>query len=339
MKTISLQEISTALKVSKSTISYVLNGRGDEKRISINTQQMIEEYAKAHNYKPNPLARSLIVGKSNMIGFVLPNIADFFFARITRSIEKKAMQSGYEVVFSSTGEDKEREEKSIQSMLDRNVDGLIIASTQKNEKDILRLTQNKFPMVLIDRKYPDISTNFVGLNNIGGITMLVEHLINMGRKKIGFVSLNMDLLTLNERLNSYEETMKRNGCEVKKGFIQQLEYNHTDNDMERIIKIMLSKSIGVEGLIFSTQFLAADGIRALNKMNIKVPTDMAVVSYGHKNDFDLFKVPLTAIDFPVEEIGEKAVDILLENMKDINMKKEEFYFNTELIVRESCGSH
>lgn len=339
MKTISLQDISTALKVSKSTISYVLNGRGDEKRISLTTQEKIKEYAEIHNYKPNPLARSLILGKSNMIGFILPNIADSFFARISSSIEKKAMQYGYEVVFKSTGENQAREEKSIQSMLDRNVDGLIIASSQKNEKDILRLIQNKFPLVLIDRHYHAISTNFVGLNDGQGIAILIEHLLKLGRKRIGLVTLNMELLTLKLRLNSYLETMKLNGHEVEEGFVQQLDYDHTDNDMERIIKDMLSQSVGVDSLVFSTQFLAADGIKTLKALNVKIPEDLAIVSYGNKKDFDLFQTPITAINFPVEEIGEKAVDILMENIKDKNMKSKEVYFNTELIVRESCGNY
>ncbi len=131
LKKISLQDISKSLNISKGTISLVLNGRGDEKRVSKETQEKIIKFAKDHNYNANQLARALSRGKSDMIGLVVPNISDVFFATIARRIEKKAEQSGYNVIFSSTGERIEKESRIIQSMLDRQVDGLIIASCQK----------------------------------------------------------------------------------------------------------------------------------------------------------------------------------------------------------------
>ena len=122
MKKISLQDISSQLNISKATISIVLNGRGDEKRVSKTTQEKIIQFARENNYKANYLARGLSLGKSDTIGLVVPNIGDSYFARIARRIERKARRSGYNVVFSSTGESKERESELIQSMLSRGVD-------------------------------------------------------------------------------------------------------------------------------------------------------------------------------------------------------------------------
>src|SRR6056300_426746 len=121
MKKASIKDIAKHLNVSVSTVSLTLNGRGDEKRISKDTQKKIIAYAEQQNYRPNPFAKGLKKGSSDTIGLVVPNISDSFYARIARRIEKKAEEYGYNVVFSSTGESKKKEKELIRSMLDRQV--------------------------------------------------------------------------------------------------------------------------------------------------------------------------------------------------------------------------
>lgn len=338
MKQISLQNIADALKVSKATVSYVLNGRGDEKRVSKETQERIKKFAKKHKYNANQLARSLSTGKSNMIGLIVPNISDTFFARIARRIEEKAEESGYNVIFSSTGENINREQKIIQSMLDRKVDGLIIASCQQNDEDMVRLKKAKFPFVLIDRHYPKIPTNYVGLDNMSGITKAVNQLINNGRKRIGFVSLNMELETLIERKIGYCQAMAANGLAVENNFMQYLNYEHRTADVKSVLSKMLQPPIGIDSVIFATHFLAAEAIRELKAMNVKIPEQLAIVSYGQKKDFDILEPPITAIKFPIDEIGDKAVDILLRNINNPEMTFESIYLKTVMIARKSCGN-
>lgn len=337
MNRMSLQNIADALKVSKATVSYVINERGDEKRVSRQTQERIKDFVKKHNYKTNQLARSLSIGKTNIIGLVVPNISDTFFAKIARRIEEKAEKSGYNVIFSSTGENVEREKKIIQSMLDRKVDGLIVASCQKNEGDIKRLKKANFPFVLIDRNYPEIQTNYVGLDNMSGIACAVNHLINNGRKRIGFVSLNMALETLVERRISYCNTMEVNGLSIENGFMEYLNYEHKAGDMNNALKRMLQPPVDIDSVVFVTHFLAAEAIRELKTMNVKVPEDLAIVSYGQKRDFDILETPITAVSFPIDEIGDNAVDILLRNIENPEMAYESAMLKTEMIVRKSCG--
>lgn len=338
MKINCLQDISKSLNISKSTISLVLNGRGDEKRVSKETQEKIIKFAKEHNYKANQLARGLSRGKSEMIGLVVPNIADSFYARIARRIEKKAEQFGYNVIFSSTGENKERESKLIHSMLDRQVDGLIIASCQKNKEDILKLKSRNYPFVLIDRFYPEIETNIVSIDNEDGISLLVEQLIRLGRKRIGFVSLTNKIEPLRLRLASYKQTMEKHGLPIEEGFVQELDYDRMETDIHDVMKKMIQFPICVEAIVFGTHFLAADGLRELKKMNIRIPFDVAVVSFGQMRDFDLIEPPVTSVLLPSNEIGDKAVDILLHIMKQTVLGYEKFSFQTELLIRKSCGT-
>lgn len=338
LKKISLQDISRSLNISKSTISIVLNGRGDEKRVSQETQEKITKFAKDHNYQANQLARGLSRGKSDMIGLIIPNISDIFYARIARRIERKAEKSGFNVVFSSTGESAKKESKLIQSMLNRQVDGLIIASTQQNAEDILRLKRINFPFVLIDRQYPDIDTNYVGVDNFGGIAVAVEQLVGLGRKRIGFVSLKPGLDAIRDRLAGYEQTMLKHGHEVKEGFVKELEYDSIESDMSHIISDMVQFPVNIEGIVFATHFLAASGLRELKKLNIRVPMDVAFVSFGQMSDFDLVEPPITSLAQPIDEIGDKAVELLLRSMKDDSLVHEKINLISKLIVRKSCGT-
>jgi len=338
VKKTTLQDIASQLNISKATVSIVLNGRGDEKRVSKETQEKIIQYAAENNYQANHLARGLSLGRSDTIGLVVPNIGDNYFARIARRIERKARRSGYNVVFSSTGESKERESELIQTMLSRGVDGLILASSQKNQADILELKKSKFPFVLIDRCYPELESNYVGEDNEGGAFQATNQLVKTGRKRIGFVTLLTGLEVIHQRLAGYQLSMKENGLPFKDEWSRELEYEYTESDMLEHIKSMVQAPSNIEGIVFATHFLAASGMRALKEMNIRVPEDVALVSFGQMNAFDLVNPPVTAIIQPVDELGDRAVEILLENLSGKNTRIEHVILNNRLEIRKSCGT-
>jgi len=148
MKKVFLKDIAKDLNISKTAVSLVLNDKGDENKISKDTQKRILDYAKKHNYVPNQLARGLSRGKSETIGLIIPNISDTFYSMMAVHIERKAKDLGYIVIFSCTYEDHNKEAELIRSMLNRQVDGLIIASTQENQKEIEELKKMNFPFVL-----------------------------------------------------------------------------------------------------------------------------------------------------------------------------------------------
>ena len=338
VKNITLQDIANQLNVSKATISIVLNGHGDEKRVSKETQERIVQFARGKNYRANQLARGLSLGKSEMIGLVIPNIGDNYYARIARRIERKARLSGYNVVFSSTGENRERESELIQSMLSRGVDGLIIASSQKNQEDIERLKKSNFPFVLIERCYPELDTNFVGEDNEGGISKATNHLIELGQKRIGFVSLKSGLEAMRMRLVGYQNTMKHNGLPVEDTFIKELDYEYSESDMLEVIRSMVQSPSSIEGIVFATHFLAASGLRALKKLNFRIPADVALVSFGQMNAFDLIEPPVTSVIQPVDELGDRAVEILLDNMGGEKREHKSIILHNSLEIRKSCGA-
>lgn len=338
MKKLTLQDIANQLNISKATVSFVLNGHGDEKRVSKETQERILQFAQKHNYKANHLARGLSLGRSETIGLIVPNIADSYFARIARRVERKARLSGYNVVFSSTRESRERESELIQTMLSRGVDGLIIATSQMNQEDICLLIKSKFPFVLIDRYYKELETNYVGEDNLGGASTATNQLVKTGRKRIAFITLNNDLEALHQRLDGYRLSMKQHGLPIQDKWIRTLNYEYSESDMLEQITSMISAPENIEGIVFATHFLAASGIRALRELKVRIPADVALVSFGQMNAFDLVDPPVTSVVQPVDDLGDRAVEILLDNLGGEITNNRRIVLNNRLEIRKSCGA-
>lgn len=339
MKKIFLKDIAKDLNVSKTTVSLVLNDKGDQNKISKGTQQKIKDYVKEHNYVPNHMARGLSRGKSETIGLIIPNISDVFYAKIADCVERKAQEFGYTVVYSSSNEVPKKEAELIQSMLNRQVEGLIIASTQRNQKEIDALKKADFPFVLIDRHYPESATNHVVVDNFNGTKRLTEHLLKLGRRKIGLVTLEPGLEAIKQRLLGYQAALQDFGIEPNKAWVKELNKDHYQAEMKQVIKDLWSFPDTVDAIVFTTHYLTALGLRELKTFKIKVPQEVAIVSFDELSAFDLVDPPITSVTQPVADIGKFALEILMNKIDDkpapgLNQKM----LDTALIVRKSCGT-
>ena len=338
MKKIFLKDIAKDLKVSKTTVSLVLNNKGDENKISKDTQQKIIAYAKKHNYVPNQLARGLSRGKSETIGLIIPNIADIFYAKIASCVEKKANDFGYTVIFSSSNEDPKKEAELIRSMLHRQVEGLIIASTQKNQKEITALKKINYPFILIDRHYPGSDSDYVVVDNYNGTKTATEHLLSLGRRKIGFVTLKPGLEAIKQRLLGYQDALREVHIRPVKKRIKELDLKNYQQEIKAAIKELIRFPIAVDSIIFSTHYLTAIGLRELKKLDIKVPQEVAIVSFDEMSAFDLLDPPITSVIQPVADIGNIAVDILMNSIQGNPPAFDRRILNTKLAIRKSCGA-
>ncbi|MCG8307654.1 MAG: LacI family transcriptional regulator [Cytophagales bacterium] len=336
MKKTSIKDIAKHLNVSVPTVSLVMNGRGDEKRISQETQKKILDYAKAQNYKPNVFAKGLKKGRSEMIGLIIPNISDVFYARIASRIEKEAAKQGYTVIYSSSEESGKKERELIRSMLDRQVEGLIIASTQKNEVDILELKRMNFPFVLVDRHYPNIETDYVIVDNKGGTDKAVSHLLSCGMTKIGFVTLTPELDAIKNRFLGYKSALENHGIAFNPGYVQELNVENYEQEMYGAIDRLINSEPPIDSILFTTHFLTAFGLRELRARQIRVPEDVKIISYGQYSVFDLIEPPITAVTQPVLDMGDQAVDILLGKLKGRSNENSQVVLETDFISRKSC---
>ena len=339
MKKIFLKDIAKDLNVSKTTVSLVLNNKGDANKISKETQQKIRAYVKEHNYVPNQLARGLSRGKSETIGLIIPNISDVFYAEIAACVERRAKDLGYTVIFSSSNEDPQKEAALIRSMLNRQVDGLIIASTQQNQEEIEALKKLDFPFVLIDRHYPEIPTDRIVVDNFKGTKILTEHLLKLGRRNIALITLAPGLDAIRQRLLGYQSALKDFGIQPNEDWVKELTKECYEGEMKQAIKALWRFPNSIDAIVFTTHYLTALGLRELKQLNIKVPQEIAIVSFDELSAFDLVDPPITSIVQPVAEMGKLALESLMEKITSNQEKSiQEKVLDVRLVIRKSCGS-
>ncbi len=237
MKKFTITDIAKKLNVSKTTVSFVLNGKGDERNISKETQKRIRDLALLLNYQPSAVAQSLKKGKTNSIGYLVPDISNLFFARIGRKIEDLLLKKGYHLFIGSTDEDPEKELELINSLMSRRVDGLIIASSRiESIKSILK---SKFPVVLFDREDENIEANYVLVENKKSMSKAVNELIGSGCSKIGLLSITPDVFSLKQRIEGYENALVANGLEVLPDLIRTVNKNEIKKSVKEQLQFLV----------------------------------------------------------------------------------------------------
>ena len=309
-KRVSLKDIAQKVGVSTALVSYVLNNQ-KENRISKDIAQKIRETAQALNYRPNQIAKSLKTRKTLTIGLVVADIANPFFSTLARIIEDEAEKNQYTVIFGSSDETAERSQKLIEVLLDRQVDGLILAPTENSESQIRQLQERNIPFVLIDRYFPSLEANYVGVNNHEAAYQCGLHLVETGRKRIGFIGFRTNLLHLQDRKNGFLKALKDGGVAFEKNQYREVALDATKEEVEESIQQLLKGPTPVDALFFASNKLSTIGLKYINRLPVTVPSELALCSFDQSDATDLFYAPLTYVRQPLEEMGQTAVQLLL----------------------------
>jgi len=331
-KKVSLKDIAREVGVSTALVSYVLNGLAKEKRVGKEVVDKINKAAKELNYQPNQIARSLRKGSTNTLGLIVADISNPFFAQLARVIEDEAAKNNYTVVFGSSDENCKKSKSLIDTLLNRQVDGLIVAPTEGCTEHIISLAQREIPIVLFDRYLPELSTSHVVLNNYQATYSAVEHFMLKGFTKIKMVAYKSAMIHMQERIRGYKEAMVKHGL-ARNSVVKEVRYNHIKNDMEKIFNEIESDT---DAVLFATNALSLEGLYAIRQKNLRVPEDIAVIGFDGHEAFDFFNPALTYIQQPMDEMGKESVRILIEQIKG-SKKIVQVVLKSQLIERGSCG--
>ncbi len=338
MKRTSLKDIARHLGVSTALVSLVINHRGDEKGISPETQKKVWDLVKKLNYKPHHVARSLRLGNSKIIGLIIADISNVFYSAIAKSIEDKASEKGYSIIFMSSEENPKKEEEMIRLLIDRGVDGLILSTSFSERDQIRKLRNTKIPFVLIDRYVPGVKTNYVLAGNYQGAFDMTEHLLSAGYTKIALLYVTPShLTTMKNRVSGYQDALRKNGCAVKNRWIKGIPHSDIKKNMEPVLKDLIYKE-KVQSVFFLNNKLTIAGLEILKRLKLRIPYDISFVTF---DDIDLFKFSyptITSVSQPKEEIGKRAFEILLNQIRDPQAKKQQITLPVKINIRESCGS-
>lgn len=329
-KRVSLKDIAAKVGVSTALVSYVLNGQEKEKRVGKEVVEKIRKAADEMNYQPNQIARSLRKGTTSTIGLIVADIANPFFGQLARIIEDEASRHNYVVILGSSDESFRKSASLTEIFLNRQVDGFILVPSEGDHILVQSLAQRNIPLVLIDRHFPEIDTDFVVLDNQKATYEATLRLIDKGCRKIKMVAYHSSLSHMNERIKGYRDAMyERNLNQFAKVEEVETRTMQMANRMDDIIR-----NADNEALIFATNTLSIAGLYAIQRNNIQVPNDLLVIGFDGNEAFDFFSPPITFIEQPLLEIGRQAVNAVLKQIQGSEQKMQ-LRIASQLVARDS----
>jgi LacI family transcriptional regulator len=308
-----MQDIANKLGVSKGTVSLVLSGKAREKRVSKKLCEKIIQTVKEMDYQPNEIARSLRTGITKTIGVVVTDISNEFFGRLTFHIQEQAKKYGYTVITTNTNERLDEFDDLITILLNKRVDGIIFVPVDNGQKTAVKISEKRIPMVQIDRYYPEIDANYIGVNNYKITSEATEALISRGCRRIAIICYDIWLSALIERRNACADTLKRNGL-YNPDLVINIHYENQDEEIKQAIIDLSNKPQKVDAVFFCSRRVCITGIKYMHQTGIKIPDDMQVLCFDKIESFEIANIPINYIEQPIREMGEKAVDILMEHM-------------------------
>lgn len=333
MSHITLRDIAKEAGVSTTTISRALNDKPD---VSPKTKDKILEIAKNLGYTPNLLAKSLRSRKSKTIGVILADISNPFFSAVAKGIEDAARKRNYSIILCNTDEKYEKEEEAVRVLVEKRVDGLLITPVQKEYKDILRIKEQKIPLVLVGRHFDTIKTNSVVSDDALGGFLATEYLIKKGHRKILYISGPLHISSATERLKGYKRALR----ECKIPFEEKLVRGYTAKMGEAytLMRKILKKKLDFTAVFTFSDFLALGVMKALREEKSKIPDDVAVVGYDDIEFASILEIPLTTVHMPKYRLGMEGVNMLIDDIEGKNSAKklQKLTIKPELIVRKSA---
>src|ERR1700733_11066905 len=247
-KKLSINDIANELQVAKSTVSFILNGKAKEKRISDELTEKVLKFVEEKGYKPNQLAKSLSTGKTKMICLMVEKISDYFFSHIAFHLEALAYKNGYKIIYCSTENDPEKTRELISLLRARYVDGYIITPPAGIEAEIKALINDNLPVVLFDRFLPNVSTDYVGLDNYKGTYDGVEYLVETQAKKIALVTLDSAQSQMTERHAGYIAALKKH--RLKPVILKVPFANDTETNVKHCVQF-IKDNPGIDAIVFA----------------------------------------------------------------------------------------
>ncbi len=332
-KKISITDVAQQLGISITTVSFILNGRAQEKRISDKLVKRVLDFMQEVNYKPSSLARSLRTGKTNIIGLMVEDISDPFFSSIARAIEALAYENGYKIIYCSTENATDKTRELIAMYSERHVDGYIIVPPEGLEQDIEQLIESGKPVVLIDRYLPALETDYVIINNEESAYQATTHLINSGYKNIAFVTIDSLQPQMLDRLSGYEKALSEHGLSQ---FVKEIYYKNSDQATQQIVSF-LDRKQQIDAIFFATNYLCVSGLKALSQKGLNIPGQIGIVSFDDYELFELYTPSVTTVSQPTNTIAEEAISLLLSRLKKLakENKPQKIVIPTTLIIRKS----
>lgn len=296
----------------------------------------IRQMAEDLNYKPNQFAKSFRTGKTFTLGLIVDDISNFFFGHLAKAVEVEADKFGYTVMFCNSENDEGKARNVLDSLMEKRMDGYIIAPTFSMVPEIKELREQNKPIVLIDRFFPDIPASYVTIDNYKGAFESVSHLVKNGYTKIAIVTNETEQIQLLERLEGYKAALRKHKLPFLPGLVKKIPFNYTEQKTIKEIENFLKGNSHIDSVLFTSNNLGIPGVESLKNLNEKIAVDIAVICFDDNDLFRLASPSITVVSQPIRQMGKHAVKILLDQIESKETDGEtNIVLPPNLIIRDS----
>lgn len=313
MANITQKDIAKVFGVTPSTVSKALN---DSHEISVVTKKRIKDYAKANNFKPNIIAKNLKFGHSNTIGVIISSINNLFITQILDGIYKASSETGYDIIIMQSHENIENEKACLDSLISRNVDGIIMAPVSEisNIDYIRNIHENICPILLFDRINSDLQVTKIGVQEIKGAFEATKYLFNIGRKKILFITGDK-FTDRYPRLRGYKSAFQKFDVPFNEKYIIACDLGDLDAMDAKITQSLIElKNLNMmpNAILGATDMITICTLGVLANMKIEVPKQIAVIGFCNTDSASSMNPSLSTVRQPATEIGTLALSKMVE---------------------------
>lgn len=326
-----ISDIAKQSGFSLTTVSRVLNNKGDKYRISKKTQDKIKAIAKELSYVPNLFAANLKSGRSHTVALIIPSLNNPFFAGIASKVNSEIRRFGYTTIISDSNEDEEIEKKDLNNLISRNIEGIIIAPCGDKVDHLENINNSGIPVICIDRYFEDVDLPYVSTDNYLGASMATKHLIDNGHQNIACIQGVLKSTPNRLRVKGFVEAMKEAGLSsytvVGDDFSMQNGYIET--------KILLQSKERPTAIFLLSNTIALGCLKALKEENIKVPDEISLITFDYNLFQDYLATPLTCISQPTDDISKISVKFLFANIQKKIHSNQKILLKPEIILKES----
>jgi LacI family transcriptional regulator len=333
---VTIHDIAKKLNITASTVSRALQ---DHPRISDDTKKAVLKVAQKLNYQPNHIAAALRNGRSKILGIIVPNVDRSFFSSVVFGIEEVANKAGYNVMICQSHEDADKEVKTVDALMNAQVDG-VIASFAKSTEDFshfLKIKERGIPLVIFDRANDELGVSHVVIDDYLGAYKAVDHMIQQGCKRIAHFTSPKKISIYRERLRGYKEALLANNLPFDESLVieSNMQLEDGQNSMEKLLK--LPKPI--DGVFSASAFGAMGALQVCKERGVNIPKDVAIVGFSNEN-FTSFSDPaLTTVEQHSLEMGNTAAQLFFEQLSAKATGKkilpQKIVLTPTLIIRES----
>jgi len=331
-----MAEVAREAGVSQSTVSHVINRT---RRIRPETESSVRKAIERTGYTHDGVARSLRTGQTHMIGLAISAISNPYFGEVVQAMERESVRAGYALLLVDTHDDPGREAEALSQLLMRRVDGVIVATAASSVRALEHLVRRRVPTLLFDRVPADaarLGMDALAVENVEPVAELVDHLALQGHRRIGMIAGRPGLTTTEERVAGYRLGLRRNDLADDCALVQ---YGGSPDRVATAVRNLIGGPCPCSALVTGNNATTIAGMAALAELGVGVPDDLALVAFDDFPWAEYFRPRLTAMRQPLDELGRRSVELLLDRMADPDLPGRSERLRPTLVHRESCGAH